>query len=109
MTQTQTIRIAFVLYAKKQLTVDIALVWEALGLAAAAAGILPAASRWCGLLSAQAAAGLLLSGAVVLWVGLRCSVQLSILQMKTQALAVEVSLLKEELQHTAKAETRGKP
>lgn len=86
----------FWLYAKKRLTVDIAMAWEAAGAGVLIVGIVPAFSRWCRLLSGGTATALLLGGMVIIWAGLRFSVLLSVLQFKTQELAVQVSLLKEE-------------
>ena len=100
----------FLLYAKKRLTVDIAMAWEAAGTGIIVVSAVPALSRWCGLLSAGTAVAVFLCGLLVIWAGLRFSILLSVMQMKVQELAVQVSLLKEEnlqlMQKVEEAENR---
>ena len=86
----------FCLYAGKRLTVEIAMAWEAAGAGCVLVGLIPALSKWCRLLSFGTVTAMFLLGAVAVWAGLRFSILLSVLQMKTQELAVQISLLKEE-------------
>ena len=59
--------VTFVLHAKKKLTINLAVTWELLGLAAILSGAVPKFSGWSSRLSLGSLAVLLLTGFLVVW------------------------------------------
>lgn len=88
--------ITFVLHAKKKLTVNLAVTWELLGLAAILSGAIPKFSSWSSRLSLGSLAVLLITGLLVIWGMYQMTIQISSLLMKNQELAMQVSLLNQE-------------
>ena len=88
--------VTFVLHAKKKLTINLAVTWELLGLAAILSGAVPKFSGWSSRLSLGSLAVLLLTGFLVVWGMYQMTIQISSLMMKNQELAMQVSLLNQE-------------
>lgn len=88
--------ITFVLHAVRKLTVNLAVVWEFLGVAAILVGAVPAFSGWCYLLARGTAIAMFVIGLLVLWGGYQLCILISLLAMKNQELAMQVSLLNQE-------------
>ena len=96
--------VTFVLHAKKKLTINLAVTWELLGLAAILSGAVPKFSSsevlqfsgWSSRLSLGSLAVLLLTGFLVVWGMYQMTIQISSLLMKNQELAMQVSLLNQE-------------
>ena len=91
--------LTFFLHAIRKMTVNLAVVWEFLGVAAILTGAVPAFSGWCHLLARGTAIAMFVIGILVVWGGY----QLCILIMAEQAsmrrmqeLAMQVSLLNQE-------------
>lgn len=84
--------VTFVLHAKKKLTVNLAVTWELLGIAAILSGAVPRFSG-SGLGSLVV---LLITALLVLWGVYQMTIQISSLLMKNQELAILVSLLNQE-------------
>ena len=76
--------VTFVLHAKKKLTVNLAVTWELLGIAAILSGAVPRFSGWSSRIG------------LVLWGVYQMTIQISSLLMKNQELAILVSLLNQE-------------
>lgn len=88
--------ITFVLHAKKKLTVNLAVTWELLGIAAILSGAIPKFSGWSSRLSLGSLAVLLITGILIVWGMYQMTIQISSLLMKNQELAMQVSLLNQE-------------
>lgn len=88
--------ITFVLHAEKKLTVNLAVTWELLGIAAILSGTVPKFSGWSSRLSFGSLVVLLITAFLVLWGVYQMTIQISSLIMKNQELAIQVSLLNQE-------------
>lgn len=88
--------LTFFLHAVRKLTVNLAVVWEFLGLTAILTGAVPAFSGWCYLLARGTAVAMFTIGILVLWGGYQLCILISSLSMKNQELAMQVSLLNQE-------------
>ena len=88
--------ITFVLHAEKKLTVNLAVTWELLGIAAILSGAVPKFSGWSSQLSLGSLTVLLITAFLVLWGVYQMTIQISSLLMKNQELAILVSLLNQE-------------
>ena len=88
--------ITFVLHAKRKLTVNLAVIWELLGIAAILSGAIPKFSGWSSRLSLGSLAVLLITGLLIVWGVYQMTIQISSLLMKNQELAMQVSLLNQE-------------
>ena len=88
--------ITFVLHAEKKLTVNLAVTWELLGIAAILSGAVPKFSGWSSRLSFGSLVVLLITAFLVLWGVYKMTIQISSLIMKNQELAIQVSLLNQE-------------
>lgn len=88
--------ITFVLHAEKKLTVNLAVTWEMLGIAAILSGAVPKFSGWSSRLSLGSLVVLLITAFLVLWGVYQMTIQISSLIMKNQELAIQVSLLNQE-------------
>ena len=88
--------ITFVLHAEKKLTVNLAVTWELLGIAAILSGAVPKFSGWSSRLSLGSLVVLLITVFLVLWGVYQMTIQISSLIMKNQELAIQVSLLNQE-------------
>ena len=88
--------ITFVLHAEKKLTVNMAVTWELLGIAAILSGAVPKFSGWSSRLSFGSLVVLLITAFLVLWGVYQMTIQISSLIMKNQELAIQVSLLNQE-------------
>lgn len=88
--------LTFFLHAVRKLTVNLAVVWEFLGLTAILTGAVPAFSGWCYLLARGTAVVMFTIGVLVLWGGYQLCILISSLSMKNQELAMQVSLLNQE-------------
>ena len=88
--------LTFFLHAVRKLTVNLAVVWEFLGLTAILTGAVPAFSGWCYLLARGTAVAMFTIGVLVLWGGYQLCILISSLSMKNQELAMQVSLLNQE-------------
>lgn len=84
--------VTFVLHAKKKLTVNLAVTWELLGIAAILSGAVP---RFSGS-GLGASLFFLITALLVLWGVYQMTIQISSLLMKNQELAILVSLLNQE-------------
>lgn len=83
----------FWLHTIKRMAVDLAVVWEFLGGLLLLAGLVPALSSWLGNLQTEAILALFVMEIVCIAGGIEFSLLLSQLIMKSQELAVQVSLL----------------
>lgn len=88
--------ITFVPHAEKKLTVNLAVTWELLGIAAILSGAVPKFSGWSSRLSFGSLVVLLITAFLVLWGVYQMTIQISSLIMKNQELAIQVSLLNQE-------------
>ena len=88
--------LSFVLHAKRRLTVNLAVVWEFVGIALILTGAVPVFSSWCCLLAKGTVIAMFVVGAFVLWGCYEVCILISVLSMKNQELAVQVSLLNQE-------------
>ena len=88
--------ITFVLHAEKKLTVNLAVTWELLGIAAILSGAVPKFSGWSSRLSLGSLVVLLITAFLVLWGVYQMTIQISSLIMKNQELAIQVSHLNQE-------------
>ena len=88
--------LTFFLHAVRKLTVNLAVVWEFLGLTAILTGAVPAFSGWCYLLARGTAVAMFTIGVLVLWGGYQLCIRISSLSMKNQELAMQVALLNQE-------------
>lgn len=88
--------VTFVLHAKKKLTVNLAVTWELLGIAAILSGAVPRFSRWSSRIGLGSLVVLLITALLVLWGVYQMTIQISSLLMKNQELAIQVSLLNQE-------------
>ena len=88
--------ITFVLHAEKKLTVNLAVTWDLLGIAACLSGAVPKFSGWSSRLSFGSLVVLLITAFLVLWGVYQMTIQISSLIMKNQELAIQVSLLNQE-------------
>ena len=88
--------VTFVLHAKKKLTVNLAVTWERLGIAAIVSGAGPRCSGWSSRIGLGSLVVLLITALLVLWGVYQMTIQISSLLMKNQELAILVSLLNQE-------------
>lgn len=88
--------LTFFLHAIRKMTVNLAVVWEFLGLAAILTGAVPAFSGWCHLLAKGTAIAMFVIAALAVWGGYQLCILISSLSMKNQELAMQVSLLNQE-------------
>ena len=88
--------VTFVLHAKKKLTVNLAVTWELLGIAAILIGAVPRFSGWSSRIGLGSLVVLLITALLVLWGVYQMTIQISSLLMKNQELAILVSLLNQE-------------
>lgn len=88
--------VTFVLHAKKKLTVNLAVTWELLGIAAILSGAVPRFSEWSSRIGLGSLVVLLITALLVLWGVYQMTIQISSLLMKNQELAILVSLLNQE-------------
>lgn len=88
--------LTFYLHSVKKLTVNLAVAWEAIGIGLVLVGAVPVFSAWCYLVSEGTIVAMFLVGVVAVWGGYELSIQISSLSMKTQELAIQVSLLNQE-------------
>lgn len=88
--------LSFVLYAKRKLIVNLAVVWEFLGFALILIGAVPVFSSWCHLLAKGTVIVMFVIGALALWGNYILCILISNLSMKNQELAIQVSLLNQE-------------
>ena len=88
--------VTFVLHAKKKLTVNLAVTWELLGIAAILRGAVPRFSGWSSRIGLGSLVVLLITALLVLWGVYQMTIQISSLLMKNQELAILVSLLNQE-------------
>ena len=86
--------VTFVLHAKKKLTVNLAVTWELLGIAAILSGAVPRFSGWSSRIGLGSLVVLLITALLVLWGVYQMTIQISSLLMKNQAILV--SLLNQE-------------
>lgn len=86
----------FYLHAVKKLAVNLAVAWEGIGVGLVLIGAIPVLSAWCYLVGEGTIIAMFLVGSVVVWSGYELSIQISSLAMKTQELAMQVSLLNQE-------------
>ena len=95
--------LTFYLHAVKKLTVNLAVAWEGIGIGLVLVGAIPVLSSWCYLIGEGTVVAMFLVGAVAVWSGYELSVQISSLSLKTQELAMQVSLLNQENERMLKA------
>lgn len=88
--------LTFFLHAIRKITVNLAVVWEFLGVAAILTGAVPVFSGWCHLLARGTAIAMFVIGILVVWGGYQLCILISALSMKNQELAMQVSLLNQE-------------
>ena len=88
--------VTFVLHAKKKLTVNLAVTWELLGIAAILSVAVPRFSGWSSRIGLGSLVVLLITALLVLWGVYQMTIQISSLLMKNQELAILVSLLNQE-------------
>lgn len=88
--------VTFVLHAKKKLTVNLAVTWELLGIAAILSGAVPRFSGRSSRIGLGSLVVLLITALLVLWGVYQMTIQISSLLMKNQELAILVSLLNQE-------------
>lgn len=88
--------LTFYLHAVKKLAVNLAVAWEGIGVGLVLIGAIPVLSAWCYLVGEGTVIAMFLVGSVVVWSGYELSIQISSLAMKTQELAMQVSLLNQE-------------
>ena len=88
--------LTFYLHAVKKLAVNLAVAWEGIGVGLVLIGAIPVLSAWCYLVGEGTIVAMFLVGSVVVWSGYELSIQISSLAMKTQELAMQVSLLNQE-------------
>ena len=93
----------YILLAVKKLTVNLAVAWEGIGIGLVLVGAIPVLSSWCYLIGEGTVVAMFLVGAVAVWSGYELSVQISSLSLKTQELAMQVSLLNQENERMLKA------
>ena len=86
--------VTFVLHAKKKLTVNLAVTWELLGIAAILSGAVPRFSGWSSRIGLGSLVVLLITA--LLGGVYQMTIQISSLLMKNQELAILVSLLNQE-------------
>lgn len=77
--------------------------WEGIGIGLVLVGAIPVLSSWCYLIGEGTVVAMFLVGAVAVWSGYELSVQISSLSLKTQELAMQVSLLNQENERMLKA------
>ena len=80
--------VTFVLHAKKKLTVNLAVTWELLGIAAILSGAVPRFSGWSSRIGLGSLVVLLITALLVLWGVYQMTIQISSLLMKNQELAI---------------------
>ena len=95
--------LTFYLHAVKKLTVNLAVAWEGIGIGLVLVGAIPVLPSWCYLIGEGTVVAMFLVGAVAVWSGYELSVQISSLSLKTQELAMQVSLLNQENERMLKA------
>ena len=88
--------LTFLLHSAKKLTVNLAVIWEMIGIGLILVGAIPGLSGWCSYLSYGTMIAMLFVGALTVWGGYELSALISSLAMKNQELAMQVSLLNQE-------------
>jgi len=83
-------------HSVRKLTVNLAVVWEILGIILIATGIFPILSSWTYHISTGTGLALFFVGAACLWGGFQFSLLVSRLAMKNRELAMQISLLLQE-------------
>lgn len=86
----------FHLHSVKKLTVNLAVAWEVIGIGLLLIGAVPVLSSWTNHIGQGTMIAVFLVGVVTVWSGYELSIQISSLLMKTQELAMQVSLLNQE-------------
>lgn len=97
---------SFVLHALRRLTVNLAVMWEFMGVVLILIGAIPALSAWCYLVGWGSAISLFFVGVLTVWQGYQLSILISSLYMKNQELAMQVSLLNQENEKILKELTK---
>ncbi len=87
---------SFWFHSVRKLTVNLAVVWEILGVILLATGIFPVFSSWTYHISTGTGLALFFVGVACLWGGFQFSLLVSRLAMKNQELAMQISLLIQE-------------
>lgn len=87
---------SFWYHSVRKMTINLAVIWEILGVILVVIGSVPVFSSWTHLISIGTGLGLFIVGAVCLWGGFQFSLLASRLAMKNQELAIQVSLLIQE-------------
>ena len=88
--------LSFLMYSKKKLIVNLAIMWEMLGIIVFLTGVVPAFSNWCSSISAGTAILIFIAGVLLVPAGYTMCISISELTMKNQELAMQVSLLNQE-------------
>lgn len=83
---------SFYMHAVKKLAINLAVAWEGIGIGLVLVGAIPVLSAWCYQVGEGTAVAMFLVGAVAVWSGY----QISVLSMKMQEIAMQVSLLNQE-------------
>lgn len=87
---------SFWYHSVRKMTVNLAVIWEILGVILVVIGNVPVFSSWTHLISMGTGLGLFIVGTVCLWGGFQFSLLVSRLSMKNQELSIQVSLLIQE-------------
>ena len=87
---------AFYMHAVKKLAINLAVAWECIGIGLVLVGAIPVLSAWRYQVGEGTAVAMFLVGAVAVWSGYELSIQISVLSMKMQEIAMQVSLLYQE-------------
>ena len=87
---------SFYMHAVKKLAINLAVAWECIGIGLVLVGAIPVLSAWCYQVGEGTAVAMFLVGAVAVWSGYELSIQISVLSMKMQEIAMQVSLLNQE-------------
>ena len=87
---------SFYMHAVKKLAINLAVAWEGIGIGLILVGAIPVLSAWCYQVGEGTAVAMFLVGAVAVWSGYELSIQISVLSMKMQEIAMQVSLLNQE-------------
>ena len=82
--------LSFVLHAKRRLTVNLAVVWEFVGIALILTGAVPVFSSWCYLLAKGTVIAMFVVGAFVLWGCYEVCILISLLNQENELLLNEM-------------------
>lgn len=88
--------ISFFVLALRKMTANLALTWEIIGVALILIGAVPAFSSWSGLISVGTAVIMLIIGVLVICIGYMLSIALSKLIIRSNELAMQISLNNQE-------------